>query len=247
MWQIMRHTGRFWLLTVLAVSLPSLGLLPLTRINVHSSEWLKWVSVTPVGMGMGAATTCGLIALIAHVNREDVAVSTASSYLFRYGGQVVGVASSGAVLQWNLDRELHRRITGDGAEEVCVCCCQTPIVHPSDCLMILYSSSRRSEGLVRWWPPCRQHFVLKRSKRTFERPVRISLTRSLIHLTLWIQLRDGFTCGFLGEPPCCLYGHNGFASDHGATFAWVQRGGGGIRRVQSTVKRCEKREKGKGY
>lgn len=114
----MRHTGRFYLLTLFSTSVPTVGLLSLTQLNSNSPEFLKWGSITPVGFGMGATTTCALIALIAHVQRHDVAVSTAASYLFRYTGQVVGVATSGAVLQWCLTKELQRRILGDGASEV---------------------------------------------------------------------------------------------------------------------------------
>lgn len=75
---------------------------------------------------MASATTCALIALISGVPRKDIAVATAASYLFRYTGQVVGVAVSSAVLQFFLNRDLHARITGPGAEEVCC----TPAVVP---------------------------------------------------------------------------------------------------------------------
>ena len=34
-------------------------------------------------------------------------------------GQVGGVAFSSAIFQWNLDVELHARINGPNAEEVC--------------------------------------------------------------------------------------------------------------------------------
>lgn len=47
-----------------------------------------------------------------------MATATGMTYLWRYVGQVVGVALSSSVLQSVLTRELSRRITGEGAEEV---------------------------------------------------------------------------------------------------------------------------------
>jgi hypothetical protein len=42
------------------------------------------------------------------------------SYLFRTTGQVLGVSLSGALTQAILAKELGERITGEGAEEVCI-------------------------------------------------------------------------------------------------------------------------------
>lgn len=56
--------------------------------------------------------------MIASVGREDIAVATGLSYLFRTTGQVVGVAGSGAILQTLLARNLEERITGPGADEI---------------------------------------------------------------------------------------------------------------------------------
>lgn len=47
-----------------------------------------------------------------------LAVGTGFTQLFRGIGQVSGVAVSSAVFQTLLDRELHIRITGEGADEV---------------------------------------------------------------------------------------------------------------------------------
>lgn len=62
--------------------------------------------------------TSVLIALIASVDRKDMATATGLSYLFRYCGQVVGVAISSSLLQSVLTSELKSRITGEGAAEV---------------------------------------------------------------------------------------------------------------------------------
>jgi hypothetical protein len=48
--------------------------------------------------------------LINSVPRSDIAVATGMSYLFRTTGQVIGVSTSGALLQSILKRELNKRI-----------------------------------------------------------------------------------------------------------------------------------------
>jgi len=59
-----------------------------------------------------------LQAMIANVAREDIAVATGITYLFRTTGQVLGVSLSGALLQAILTKQLRKRITGPEAFEV---------------------------------------------------------------------------------------------------------------------------------
>jgi len=47
-----------------------------------------------------------------------MATATGLTYLFRYVGQVVGVASSASLLQAVLNTELHKRFTGPGSDKV---------------------------------------------------------------------------------------------------------------------------------
>lgn len=78
----------------------------------------EWLDIIPNGIGFSASSTALLIALIASVEKKDMAVCTGLSYLFRYTGQVIGVAISGAILQSVLTRELNTRMLGDGAAEL---------------------------------------------------------------------------------------------------------------------------------
>ena len=56
--------------------------------------------------------------MIANVAKEDIAVATGITYLFRTTGQVLGVSLSGALLQAILAKQLRKRITGPEAFEV---------------------------------------------------------------------------------------------------------------------------------
>jgi len=62
--------------------------------------------------------TTTLIAMIANVAKEDTAVATGITYLFRTTGQVLGVSLSGTLLQAILTKQLRRRITGPGSLEI---------------------------------------------------------------------------------------------------------------------------------
>ena len=59
-----------------------------------------------------------LQAIISNVTKEDMAVATGITYLFRTTGQVLGVSLSGALLQTVLTTQLRKRITGPNAFEV---------------------------------------------------------------------------------------------------------------------------------
>ena len=99
-------------------------------------RWTDWINPLPNGIGTGANVTIVLIALIASVDRADMAVGKSSpsdvvwhtaqtgiagtgiSYLFRYCGQVTGVGIAGGVLQSVLETQLRSRITGPDAEKL---------------------------------------------------------------------------------------------------------------------------------
>ncbi|EGG05049.1 uncharacterized protein MELLADRAFT_37062, partial [Melampsora larici-populina 98AG31] len=80
--------------------------------------WAQWIAIVPIGFGFAWVATSLLVGLMTSVSTEEMAIATALTYLFRYTGQVVGVAISGAILQNVLVRELHARITGPGSLEI---------------------------------------------------------------------------------------------------------------------------------
>ncbi|KAK2466351.1 hypothetical protein APHAL10511_001993 [Amanita phalloides] len=69
-------------------------------------------------LGVASLITTTLIAMIAAVYKEDMAVATGITYLFRTTGQVLGVSLSGALLQAVLVEKLQQRIKGADAAEI---------------------------------------------------------------------------------------------------------------------------------
>ncbi|KAG2077592.1 vacuolar amino acid permease [Suillus decipiens] len=115
---MMRRTGKLYRLTLASVGLTIIASICLALWNDNTSQYHLWLDIIPQGFGMASLITTTLIAMIASVYKEDMAVATGITYLFRTTGQVLGVSLSGAVLQSILLRKLRQRITGPGSLEV---------------------------------------------------------------------------------------------------------------------------------
>ncbi|BGO99762.1 hypothetical protein NBRC10513v2_003990 [Rhodotorula toruloides] len=112
---VIRKTGRYYWLIAITSAFPIFALTSFVFLDEKSGWFLSWLSILPSGFGFASVITAGLIALIASVDRSDMATATGLTYLFRYVGQVVGVACSASMLQAVLTSELKHRITGPGA------------------------------------------------------------------------------------------------------------------------------------
>jgi len=114
----MRKTGKLYTLTLVSSGLTILASLLVSLWSESSSPLHLWLDLIPQGFGMASLITSTLIAMIAGVYKEDMAVATGITYLFRTTGQVVGVSLSGAVLQAVLLEKLRERIRGPDAEQI---------------------------------------------------------------------------------------------------------------------------------
>lgn len=135
---MMRRTGKLYSLTLVSVSLGVVASVSVSLWNSNTSEFHLWLDLIPHGFGIASMITTTLIvsfrtprvmsrilfpylrlqAMIANVAKEDIAVATGITYLFRTTGQVLGVSLSGALLQAVLTKQLRKRITGPEAFEV---------------------------------------------------------------------------------------------------------------------------------
>ncbi|GAA6047387.1 hypothetical protein JCM3770_001279 [Rhodotorula araucariae] len=115
---VIRHTGRYYWLIVITSGLPVISLTSFIFLTEKSGWFHTWFAILPSGFGFGSVITATLIALIASVDRSDMATATGLTYLFRYVGQVVGVASSASMLQAVLTSQLTARITGPDAPSI---------------------------------------------------------------------------------------------------------------------------------
>ena len=90
----------------------------IARLTPASPQWLQWVAVLPQGIGQGYMLNSGFVALQANCARHEIPQIVGVQWLFRSTGQVVGVATTSAILQGVLTAALRRRITGPHAAEL---------------------------------------------------------------------------------------------------------------------------------
>ncbi|PNS21847.1 hypothetical protein CAC42_445 [Sphaceloma murrayae] len=117
----MQKTGRYYWLTVSCYSALAIGmtLIYLTAGALVSSTPGIIVGMCIAAFANGIGVTSTLIALIANAEREDQAIATACSYLFRSLGSVFGVSMSATVANQTLRRYLEEGLRdGEQAGEI---------------------------------------------------------------------------------------------------------------------------------
>jgi len=117
----MSKTGKYYWLTIISYATLVLGaiLIVLCAGSVVQSNLGIVIGLMVGGFSNGIGVTTTLIGLIANAGRENVAVATACSYLFRSMGSVFGISLSATVFNQALRAQLSRRLgSGKDAEEI---------------------------------------------------------------------------------------------------------------------------------
>ncbi|KIM49857.1 hypothetical protein M413DRAFT_21980 [Hebeloma cylindrosporum] len=115
---VVHATGRYKTLNLILGACPSIGALLIYHIQEDSGPIQSWLSIIPLGFGNAVVLQTMLIALLAHVPDDYMAVATGFGQLFRGVGQVGGVAVSSAIFQSNLESELRKRIHTPDADKL---------------------------------------------------------------------------------------------------------------------------------
>ncbi|KAG8990251.1 hypothetical protein FRB94_011360 [Tulasnella sp. JGI-2019a] len=114
----MKAFGKFYYYTLMSASVFVISSFLMALWKDSTSSLHLWGDVALSGFGMVSLATTTIVALIASVDREDVAVATGIAFTFRTTGQVLGVSLSGTLLQSQLVKHLRERITGAEAERI---------------------------------------------------------------------------------------------------------------------------------
>jgi predicted MFS family arabinose efflux permease len=118
---VMKKSGRYYYLTVIAYTTLTIGMLPILLFTglIANSTYGISVGLVLCGFSNGIGVTTSLIALIANADPADQAVATACSYLFRSLGSVVGVSVAATVVQQSLRTRLREQLSsGKDAERI---------------------------------------------------------------------------------------------------------------------------------
>ncbi|KAI9700919.1 MAG: hypothetical protein M1820_006680 [Bogoriella megaspora] len=117
----MSKTGKYYWITVLCYSVVIIGTLLVLLFSgiVMQSEVGIMCGLFISGFGNGIGVTTTLIGLIANASRNDQAIATACSYLFRSLGSTMGVSLSAAVANQVLRTQLTKKLrNGQDAAEI---------------------------------------------------------------------------------------------------------------------------------
>ncbi|KAI0028996.1 major facilitator superfamily domain-containing protein [Vararia minispora EC-137] len=114
----MHRTGRFKALDIVTGIFPFVASVLVIRLRPDSGPVALWLSVLPLGFGNSVALQTMLIALLAHIPAQAMAVGTGFALLFRGLGQVAGVGVASAIFQGHLAAALSERIKGPDAASV---------------------------------------------------------------------------------------------------------------------------------
>ncbi|THX52564.1 MFS general substrate transporter [Aureobasidium pullulans] len=117
----MQRTGKFYWLTVIAYSCLVVGMTFVFLFSgfVVNSTIGIIIGMCVCGWSNGIGVTSTLIGLIANASREDQAVATACSYLFRSLGSVFGVSISATLANQSLRDNLASALSnGNAAAEI---------------------------------------------------------------------------------------------------------------------------------
>ena len=117
---IMKRTGRYVALGILAVSSQLTAAIILTRLRQDSPIWPLRIVFFLLGAGQGGMLTVTLLACLAAIDHSHQATVTSATYAFRSVGSTIGVTIGSAIYQNVLKEKLWERF-GDlpgAAEEI---------------------------------------------------------------------------------------------------------------------------------
>ncbi|KAI0713744.1 MFS general substrate transporter [Earliella scabrosa] len=115
---VMHRTGTYRRLNLIFGFFPFIAAVLLAMMREDSHPVMLWISIIPAGFGNAVVLQTMLSTSLMYLLPDAMAVGTGFGQLFRGVGQVGGVAISSALFQSILTTELHKRIHGEGAEEI---------------------------------------------------------------------------------------------------------------------------------
>jgi MFS family permease len=109
---IMRSTGAYYRLSIVIHVFTVLGCGLLIRLSLTTPNWYPFVILAITGVGFGGMLVINLTAIISSVPREEQALATSASFVFRSAGSTLGVTFASVVFQNVLKQQLWNRLGG---------------------------------------------------------------------------------------------------------------------------------------
>ncbi|KAE9373623.1 MFS general substrate transporter [Stipitochalara longipes BDJ] len=107
---IMRATGSYFTLNIFTHILAVTGSGILLLLSLSAPSWSVFIILAVTGTGFGAMLVINLTAVISAVAREEQALATSVSFVFRSVGSTLGVTLSSVIFQSTLKSALWKRL-----------------------------------------------------------------------------------------------------------------------------------------
>ena len=117
--QLISRFGRYRIFPIVGTAVMTVGMVLLTRLNVHSSTLQASLYMLVLGLGLGMVMQVLVIAVQNAVDYRNIGVATSGSILFRQVGGTFGIAIFGAIFINRLHVNLAKALpAGAAAAEV---------------------------------------------------------------------------------------------------------------------------------
>jgi EmrB/QacA subfamily drug resistance transporter len=108
--QLVTRTGRYRVFPILGSVVMGVGVLLLTRLDIHATNAQTTIAMVVVGAGIGQMMQVYTLAVQNAARREEMGVATAATQFFRSIGGTFGVALYGALLASRFASEMVARL-----------------------------------------------------------------------------------------------------------------------------------------
>jgi Na+/melibiose symporter-like transporter len=102
--------GRYKPFPVVGTAVATVGMVLLSRLDLHSTTTYTSLAMVVLGLGLGAVMQVLVLAVQNAVDYRNMGVATAGSLLFRQVGGSIGIAAFGAIFSNRLHGELAARL-----------------------------------------------------------------------------------------------------------------------------------------
>ncbi|CZR65066.1 related to MFS multidrug transporter [Phialocephala subalpina] len=107
---IMRAYGTYYNLSILTHLFTVVGSGLLIHLSLTTPSWYPFLILAIIGLGFGGMLVINLTAVISSVQRDEQALATSASFVFRSAGSTLGVTFASAVFQNVLKEALWSRL-----------------------------------------------------------------------------------------------------------------------------------------
>ena len=108
--RLISRFGRYKPFPVVGTAVATLGMVLLSRLDIHSTTTYTSLAMVVLGLGLGAVMQVLVLAVQNAVDYRNMGVATAGSILFRQVGGSIGIAAFGAIFSNRLHGELASRL-----------------------------------------------------------------------------------------------------------------------------------------